>query len=145
MSEVESELVGLAEPKSLRIEGLVRIRTADGRSLYNEAQKRMLIALCDRPGVSIAKAAVDNGVNTNLLHKWIRWSKRARSKTAKRTAVPDRRLLAVTLAPEQIKRPLASPALASSVEVRLARGTLHIGSIDRTMLSALIDVLAQPT
>lgn len=43
----------------------------DGRSCYDPAAKRQLIEACLRPGVSVARLAMQHGVNANLLRTWI--------------------------------------------------------------------------
>ncbi|AEG00389.1 IS66-like element accessory protein TnpA [Methylomonas methanica] len=43
----------------------------DGRCLYDPEAKRELVRICLQPGASIAKMALDHGVNANLLRKWI--------------------------------------------------------------------------
>ena len=43
----------------------------DGRCLYDPEAKRELVGICLQPGASIAKVALDHGVNANLLRKWI--------------------------------------------------------------------------
>ena len=55
-----------------RIEGLIVGRKGDGRSIYSAAGKRALIHACLEPGISVAGSALANGVNANLLRKWIR-------------------------------------------------------------------------
>ena len=55
-----------------RIEGLIVGRKGDGRSIYSAAGKRALIHACLQPGISVAGSALANGVNANLLRKWIR-------------------------------------------------------------------------
>jgi transposase len=42
-----------------------------GRCRYDAAGKRALVEACLRPGVSVARTAQENGVNANLLRKWI--------------------------------------------------------------------------
>jgi transposase len=42
-----------------------------GRCRYDAASKRALIEACLRPGVSVARTAQENGINANLLRKWI--------------------------------------------------------------------------
>lgn len=54
------------------IEGLIVGRKGDGRSIYSAAGKRALIHACLQPGISVAGSALVNGVNANLLRKWIR-------------------------------------------------------------------------
>jgi transposase len=43
----------------------------DGRREFSEDAVRELVALCLRPGVSIARAAMDHDVNPNQLRRWI--------------------------------------------------------------------------
>jgi transposase len=50
---------------------LVAGRKRDGRRRYDPEAKRELVEACLRPGVSVARMALDHGVNANLLRKWI--------------------------------------------------------------------------
>jgi transposase len=50
---------------------LVVGRKSDGRGVYDESAKRELIVACLKKGVSVARMAVEHGVNTNLLRTWI--------------------------------------------------------------------------
>jgi len=50
---------------------LVVGRKRDGRNCYDPQAKRELIEACLRPGVSVAKLALTNGVNANLLRTWV--------------------------------------------------------------------------
>jgi transposase len=43
----------------------------NGRREFNEDAVLELVALCLRPGVSIARAAMDHDVNPNQLRRWI--------------------------------------------------------------------------
>ncbi|RKE40147.1 transposase [Paraburkholderia sp. BL23I1N1] len=43
----------------------------DGRRKYDESAKRELILECLKPGVSIARTAMDHGINPNLVRTWI--------------------------------------------------------------------------
>jgi len=43
----------------------------DGRRRYDPAAKRALVEACLQPGASVAGLALANGVNANLLRKWI--------------------------------------------------------------------------
>lgn len=58
----------VAELKSRLIVGHKR----DGRACYDRQAKQELIAACLRPGVSVARLALDHGINANLLRTWIR-------------------------------------------------------------------------
>ena len=64
----------------------------DGRCCYDEEAKRELIEACLRSGVSVARMALQHGVNANLLRNWIaRYQRehqgRARTRTSVATAV----------------------------------------------------------
>lgn len=51
----------------------------DGRRRRFDPQaKRELVQACLQPGVSVARMALEHGVNANLLRKWIRDDERAR-------------------------------------------------------------------
>lgn len=43
----------------------------DGRACYDRQAEQELIAASLRPGVSVARLALDHGINANLLRKWI--------------------------------------------------------------------------
>lgn len=44
----------------------------DGRACYDRQAKQELIAAGLRPGVSVARLALEHGINANLLRTWIR-------------------------------------------------------------------------
>lgn len=44
----------------------------DGRKCYDEQAKRQLVEASLRPGVSVARMALEHGINANLLRTWIR-------------------------------------------------------------------------
>ena len=43
----------------------------DGRCLYDKEAKRELVEICQQPGISVAKVALEQGINANLLRKWM--------------------------------------------------------------------------
>ncbi|MCP3711826.1 transposase [Paraburkholderia sp. CNPSo 3274] len=49
---------------------LVIGRKRDSRRKYDEAARRELIEACLKPGVSIARTAVERGINPNLVRTW---------------------------------------------------------------------------
>lgn len=51
---------------------LVIRRKADGRSVYDEAAKSELVALCAQPGASVSRLARECGVNANQVTRWLR-------------------------------------------------------------------------
>lgn len=58
----------VAELKNRLIVGHKR----DGRACYDRQAKQELIAAGLRPGVSVARLALEHGINANLLRTWIR-------------------------------------------------------------------------
>jgi len=45
---------------------------SDGRSVYDEAAKSELVALCRRPGASVSRLARGCGINANQVGRWLR-------------------------------------------------------------------------
>ncbi|HYO97618.1 MAG TPA: transposase [Polyangiaceae bacterium] len=54
-----------------RVEGLVVGRRRDGKYRYSESAKQALIALCEQPGASVSAIAVANGINPNVVRRWL--------------------------------------------------------------------------
>jgi hypothetical protein len=71
---------------------LVVGRKQDGRCRYDPQAKRELIEACLVPGVSVARLALEHGLNANLLRSWVSAYKRkcdgAAIVPASRTAKP---------------------------------------------------------
>lgn len=55
----------------------VRLVGSDGRRWYDPGSKARLVAACLEPGVSVSRLALDNGINANLLRKWIKAAQEA--------------------------------------------------------------------
>jgi transposase len=49
----------------------------NGRRRYDAGSKARLVAASLEPGVSVSRLALDNGINANLLRKWIKQAKEA--------------------------------------------------------------------
>lgn len=62
-----------------RVEGLIRSHKVDGRCIYDKSAKEQLARACLEPGISVAASALANGVNANLLRKWIEKFERKRA------------------------------------------------------------------
>ena len=45
---------------------------SDGRSVYDEAAKSEVVALCLQPGASVSRLAREFGVNANQVGRWLR-------------------------------------------------------------------------
>ena len=55
----------------LRVTAVLR----NGRCLYDPISKARLVEACLAPGASVARLALDHGVNANLLRKWVKCRK----------------------------------------------------------------------
>lgn len=51
------------------------VTTPAKRRRYSQDFKRKIIAACGEPGASVARIAREHGLNTNLVHSWIRLAK----------------------------------------------------------------------
>lgn len=61
----------MAEHDSELLQRLVVGSKRDGRRRYDKQAKAELVQACLKPGVSVARVALEHGVNANLLRKWI--------------------------------------------------------------------------
>lgn len=61
----------MSEPSLDLVPDLVRRRKSNGRCVYDKAAKRELVRRCLLPGVSLARTALEHGLNANLLRKWV--------------------------------------------------------------------------
>ena len=61
----------MMENKSRLSRSLVVGHRSNGRCRYDPEAKRELVEACLRPGVSVARMALEHGINANLLRKWI--------------------------------------------------------------------------
>ena len=51
---------------------VIRRILRNGRRRYDAVSKARLVAASLEPGVSVSRLALDNGINANLLRKWIK-------------------------------------------------------------------------
>ena len=80
-----------------RVEGLVVGRRRDGKRRYSESGKQELIGLCHQPGASVAAIAVANGLNPNVVRRWLSLARAGQTFENERAAT----LLPVMLAAEE--------------------------------------------
>ncbi|WP_382228878.1 transposase [Hydrogenophaga atypica] len=109
MSEIDSEVV----------RRLVTGRKNDGRAVYDPQAKAEVVRACLKPGVSVARMALQCGINANLLRRWITQSMGADMKT-NRVNMPTVALASTdTFVPLRLAAPGAVPATAVALKVRL--------------------------
>lgn len=127
----------------------------DGRCVYSKQAKRELVEVCLRPGVSVARMALRNGVNANLLRKWITEHQAKRS--AQANASQEAQLVAAKLLPVlEAKHPVVSEAATveaggqaangGCIEIVLAQFTVRVrGPVDSRQLCVVMDCLTRRT
>ncbi|WP_253377879.1 IS66-like element accessory protein TnpA [unidentified bacterial endosymbiont] len=108
---------------------------------YSPEFKQQLVAASCKPGISISKLALENGINANLLFKW---RQQWRDGKLLLPSSESPLLLPVTLdatavQPESLAE---DPGLSISCEVTFRHGTLRLnGAVSETFLALLIQEL----
>ena len=116
----------------------------DGRSCYDKAAKQELIEACLQPGVSVARMALQHGINANLLRTWMTRYRRQRAVLVGRSATGT-----AAVAVESAFVPvIATKAPARSVSVRfgaqLPNGIkLDLSEVDANELSMILRLLSE--
>jgi transposase len=116
---------------------LVIGRKRDGRNCYDPEAKRALVEACLQPGVSVARLALQHGVNANLLRIWIG---RYRKQQEPERAMPA--LISAFVPVVAAKTPVlqGQPSLLAM----LPNGVrLDLGGIDADTLVAVLNCLSR--
>ena len=121
-----------------------------GRRTYTPDYKRDLVRQCSEPGVSVAAIAMQNGINANLVRRWM--------------VRQQRELVAASAKPGSVMLPIAIEATpsvletraddaasskrkcaaAATIEIELYGARIHLrGGVDADALRRVLDVLAQ--
>jgi transposase-like protein len=101
---------------------------AGGRrhSRYSLQFKRQVVAACHEPGVSKAAVALANGLNANMLRRWVVESSQDSAGQLAKMASP----LPAQATPDFIALKLAPPAPLAQADIRIelqhARGAIQI-------------------
>jgi transposase len=125
----------MKENKMTLSRSLIVGRLRDGRCRYDPEAKRELVKVCLQPGTSVARIALEQGINANLLRKWI---DRYREKVTSVTDIPS------TLPAFAPVLPLAAAQpTGSSLSVVLPNGVkLELQGVKPTDLPLLLNCLA---
>ena len=141
-----------------KIDGFIVGRKRDGRNIYSSAGKRALIHACLQPGVSVAGSALANGVNANLLRKWIQryQGRQSSSKPAAKSNHRPLPLLPIQLTePSPVSTPEHNPPIpiepaqsadvrSNQIEIEIAGAKLTLrGSVDAKQLRLVLACLAR--
>jgi transposase len=123
MTETDAEL----------LKGLIVGRKSDGRNYYDVEAKRKLIEWAMRPGVSVARVALQHGVNANLLRTWIRKYQQREVGVGREAVAVRPAFVAVvpTLPPSQTELPRLIARLPNGVR-------LELESVGRDDLAAIL-------
>lgn len=112
---------------------LVVGRRSNGRNIYSKAAKQRLVEVCLKPGVSLARVALNNGLNANVLRRWVtlHLGKRGTMPVAAASFIP------VASLP---RRDSAAP-----IEIDIGGATLRLqGPVDAAQLRRVLDCLRHP-
>ncbi|HGD7866807.1 TPA: transposase [Escherichia coli] len=102
------------------------------RKNYSNEFKLRMVELASQPGACVAQIARENGVNDNVIFKWLRlWqnegrvSRRLPVTTSSDTAVE---LLPVEITPDEQKEPVAAiaPSLSTSTQTRVSASSCKV-------------------
>ncbi len=107
MSEIDTELVSR----------LVTGRKRDGRCNYDPRAKAEIVRACMQPGVSVARIAMQFGINANLVRSWI--SKRRDAEVARQVEAVARLDADAPFVPMQIQAVQADRVRAQAAKLRL--------------------------
>jgi transposase len=124
------------ENKSRLSRTLVEGHRSNGRCRYDPEAKRELVEACLQPDVSVARMALEHGINANLLRKWINQYRENAS------AVPPSPPAMLSAFAPVLSMAVPKPAEATFT-VTLPNGVkLELQGVDLTDLSPLLNGLA---
>jgi transposase len=106
---------------------LVVGRKSDGRSVYDEAAKAELVAVCGRPGVSVSRLARECGINANQLSRWVREHSQRRQRAVSLSPAPREAFVAVAIessAPMPTATGNSPAAVRTWLQARLPNGVV---------------------
>ncbi|MDE1981597.1 MAG: transposase [Betaproteobacteria bacterium] len=112
---------------------LVVGRRSNGRNIYSKAAKQRLVEVCLKPGVSLARVALHNGLNANVLRRWVTLHLR------KPGAMPVPSASFIPVAPLPGRNP------AAPIEIDVGGATLRLqGPVDAEQLRLVLHCLRHP-
>ena len=96
------------EKNSELLSRLVVKRNRDGRCRYDPAAKEELIRSCLKPGVSIARLAMQHKINANLLRTWVTKYQKENAARQKQAISESAQACVAAFTPVQIEMPSAN-------------------------------------
>ncbi len=123
------------------LSGLVVGHKRDGRCRYDPQVKQELIRQCMMPGVSVARMAMQHGINANLLRTWITKSQNSKAITVQRAVCDTAALDTQAFIPVQVE---AGAAVSMRIQVQLPNGiSVDLGQARMEELSGVMQMLSQ--
>ncbi|MDT4332967.1 IS66-like element accessory protein TnpA [Methylomonas sp. MV1] len=124
------------ENKSRLSRALVVGHRSNGCCRYDPEAKRELVEACLQPGVSVARMALEHGINANLLRKWINQYREISSSMS--PSIPATLSAFAPVLSMAVPKPVQA-----TLHVALPNGVkLELQGVDLTELSPLLNGLA---
>lgn len=140
------------------LSGLVVGHKRDGRCRYDPQVKQELIRQCMMPGVSVARMAMQHGVNANFLRTWITKTQSSNAPAGQRAVSETAMQQAQAFIPVQVRAGAScaavalptkagsaaskSPAVSMRIQVQLPNGvSVDLGQARVEELSGVMQML----
>jgi transposase-like protein len=115
------------------VPGLIMRRKQDGRAVYSDQGKAAVVRLVNLGESSVPVIARVNGVNHNVVHKWVKGYK------DKPRAAKSNQAKAQLVRVQMAAQPTAQPATAcGAVEVTLPGGTIRLQACSDQQLQTIL-------
>lgn len=95
------------------------------RRRHGDEFKAHAVALCMQPGMSMAAVAMANGINANLLRRWVRIAETAPT-IRRQDALPAPQLQVAQVPPAFVPMQLPAKAVAPDIRIELRRAATSI-------------------
>ena len=92
------------------------------RRFYSPELKLQVVRTCAQPGASIAGVALQHGINTNIVHRWIREHSQGTLVIQPQAFVP----VTLSTEPEPVASKPVAVAATSEIRMQLRRGTSSV-------------------
>jgi transposase len=119
---------------------------SDGRSVYDEAAKSQLVALCRQPGASVSRLARECGVNANQVSRWLRehgFGGRARKTNS---VLPAPAFVAVAVQPSSPVKARSGEGMVAMMDMRarLPNGVaIDLRGVELRIVGEVIEALGR--
>jgi transposase-like protein len=100
------------------------------RRTHSTEFKAKVVAACRKPGVSIAAVALNNGLNANLLRRWVVAEEQVSSAMPIETAIASPAPISVenrAFIPIQLERSAVAPPQEITIELRRGATIVKVG------------------